>query len=179
MINRSRIYRHAMYASGMLVLVAVALLLFAELLAESGVINRLSLLLIIFLAGTIGGIANTHRRIARLSADSGAGAIEPSEIVIIFQIYMSCLFGGVFAIVAYALLLTGIIQGPLVPMFSGLDTPFTDVISFFTTIHPVSSIDAVKCLLWGFVAGFAEQWIPNMLDRLASQEKELERSAGK
>ena len=171
MIDKSRIYKHTMFAAGSLIAFAIILLLVSRKLMEFNLINGVSLLFLVFLVGTIGGIANTYRRIASLSGESEITATEPQARIMILQVYMSCLFGGVFAIVAYALLMTGIVKGALVPDFDGLGTVYSDVISFFRSIRPSTSLDAVKCLLWAFVAGFAEKWIPNMLDRLASLEE--------
>ncbi len=122
------------------------------------------LTLAIFLIGAGGGVISTYFRLKNI-------APEHLETNAILQIYVSPVVAGLLGWVSYAFFLTGMLQGPLFPAFTGADAAYTDLGSIFH-ITPATSLDAAKALLWAFVAGFSEKLIPNILDRLAAQMAE-------
>lgn len=78
---------------------------------------------------------------------------------------MSPVIGGTFATLLYRIFLAGILQGEFFPAFACADQPFTDY-GAFSTCNPATNADAAMALVWGFVARFAELFVPNVLDRL-------------
>lgn len=119
------------------------------------------LTLAIFLVGAGGGIISTYFRLKNI-------APEHLETNAILQIYISPVVAGLLGWVSYAFFITGMLQGPMFPGFTGAQASYTNLGSIFQ-ITPATSLDAAKALLWAFVAGFSEKLIPNILDRLASQ----------
>ena len=77
------------------------------------------------------------------------------------------LFGAVFASLLALMFLAGLLQGSLFPAFSPqqrwLDLNFT-----------VS--DWAKIMVWSFIAGFSERFVPNLLNNLIANAEADERS---
>lgn len=128
------------------------------------------LTLAIFLIGAGGGVISTYFRLKNI-------APETLETNAILQIYISPVVAGLLGWVSYAFFLTGMMQGPLFPSFTGSQNSYANLGSVFQ-IMPATSVDAAKALLWAFVAGFSEKLIPNILDRLASQMEQAQATKG-
>ncbi|MEM7227722.1 MAG: hypothetical protein AAF432_02800 [Planctomycetota bacterium] len=135
-----------------------------------------SLIVFIFMAGTIGGVANNIRRLSRLPIEPSA-SIEPRlEFLMLLQIYLSPLIGGIFACVLYVLFMSGIVQGALFPRFN-MAVEYTTTADFASASLPVQNVDAAKALVWAFIAGFAEACVPNLLERVTRETERVELDA--
>jgi len=70
--------------------------------------------------------------------------------------FVSPFFGAIFGLVAYALLLSGLVSGgAIIPTFSGA--------------VPNAAKDIALTLLYAFLAGFSEQFVPDALNRIAAK----------
>jgi len=73
--------------------------------------------------------------------------------------------GAIFAVLLYFLFLGGMIQGALFPDID------IKVEAFYIT-PPVSGLENfAKLFVWAFIAGFAERFVPDTLDRLIAQKE--------
>lgn len=135
---------------------------------------NLGLAPVLFCAGTLGAVANNYKRFLQIpSSDRKASPLLQSKLITV-QIYLSPLIGGVFAIVLYAAFMSGILSGVLFPRFPSLDEKYTDVTTFLMTTTPERNLDAAKALLWSFLAGFSERFVPNILDKVIADSAERE-----
>lgn len=129
-------------------------------LGNSG--NSVSLLLVVFLTGAAGGVISNYFRIRELPEQNiGTNAI--------IQIYVTPLISGLLSWVAYAICLSGLLQGSLFPTFAGGDASYENLEQMFSVVKPDTTLDVAKVLLWSFVAGFFEKFIPNILDKIAGE----------
>ena len=88
------------------------------------------------------------------------------------------LFGAVFALVLYLLFLGGIVSGSLFPAPSlGPNNIQVNFQSFLTGAVWAVPGDFAKLLVWCFIAGFAERFVPDILGRLGSNNT-IEPTAG-
>lgn len=87
----------------------------------------------------------------------------------IIQIYVTPIVAGVFGVVLYSLFLTDMLSGALFPNFEGLDEEYNTIVEFFSRVGPKEQIDAAKAIVWAFIAGFSERFVPNILDKLAQE----------
>jgi hypothetical protein len=94
----------------------------------------------------------------------------------VLQVYLSPVTGGVFALVLYVLFLSGLLQGDLSPHFACATEPFTSF-GRFADCAPSTNSDVAMALVWAFVAGFAEHFVPNVLDRFIAPEPKPSPSA--
>lgn len=132
-----------------------------------GVVGRhvgidLAVLLSIIGAGVVGGLMSTVRRINetswRSNADIDLVKVQESRLGAI----LSPLQGGVFALIVLFLFMGKLIEGGLFPRVDGESL----TTSGLGIMEPV---DFAKLLIWAFIAGFAEQFVPDNLTRLVGQ----------
>jgi hypothetical protein len=136
-----------------------------------------SLLLLVFLAGTLGGVITTYLRLrniksyfSEIQAPSASDQLE--NILAIIQVHVSPIVAGVFGVIFYALCASGVIAGSLFPNFNNMEKEYTNLIEFFDCLKPLTKQDTAKALIWAFIAGFSERLVPNILDRLAKNNQE-------
>jgi hypothetical protein len=124
--------------------------------------GSVSLLLVVFLTGAAGGVISNYFRIRELPEQNiGTNAI--------IQIYVTPLISGLLSWVSYAICLSGFLQGSLFPAFAGSDAQYENLEQMFSVVKPDTTLDVAKVLLWSFVAGFFEKFIPNILDKIAGE----------
>jgi hypothetical protein len=124
-----------------------------------------------FGAGVLGGFVSIQQRLKGVS-DPELFHLAYSWVNVLFV----PLFGGIFALVLYLLLLSGMLQGALFPAFSVpgfADPPTTDdLLSFFTETYPASGSDFAKLGFWAFAAGFSERLVPDMIKGVVGRSNE-------
>lgn len=119
------------------------------------------------LIGTIGGTANNYRKLQSLSGVPDAALSDVPRSLVTSRIYLSPLIGAMFALVVYLLFMGGILKGGLFPGFECSTKRFTSYRAF-SNCSPTKNSDVALAMVWGFVAGFAENFVPNILDKLAA-----------
>ena len=81
----------------------------------------------------------------------------------------------VFAFVLYLMVIGGLIGGDMFPKFVG-DTLVTDakwdMKVFLTGVDPEGYKDIAKLLVWSFIAGYAEKFVPNAIGRIIKTTEE-------
>jgi hypothetical protein len=135
-------------------------------------------LLVGMLAGVLGGFVSVQQRLQsatdvdplfnRLQMSSGFWNI----------ILIAPIFGGIFAAVLYAIFAAGVITGTAFPViYSGQNPavgeaqgPVMNLETFLRSAGPASGADLAKLIVWSFIAGFAERFVPDVLSRLASSD---------
>lgn len=117
--------------------------------------------------GILGGFISTLRRIqlARLDGNSDLNLIELERGH--GSIYISPFLGGVFANLLFLLFASGLLTGPLFPTIAPGER-------FFGIAGPVSGAELAKLLIWCFIAGFAEKFVPDRLEQLAQKGTEAQ-----
>jgi len=77
--------------------------------------------------------------------------------------------GSIAAATLYLIFSGGILQGALFPQFAckTADKICGSFTLFMESWGPKEATDFAKVLVWGFVAGFAERFVPDTLERLA------------
>jgi hypothetical protein len=130
-------------------------------------------LVIVMLAGALGGLISTYRRLEQVPLDG-----NPAVNLVLLNrsaalIYLAPAFGAIFAAILYALLISGLLSGDLFPHIYTPQTPapplFTVPFKLFATdTGPIGGIDVAKLMVWSFIAGFAERLVPDTLDRIAA-----------
>lgn len=123
-------------------------------------------------AGIVGGYISALRRVQSVPADTDSllniQALKSGS----YFLYLSPLLGAIFAIVLLLIFLGGLVGGTVFPAFEPLpckDCAFSGGIAawpFWTKLCPSSSTEYAKLFLWSFIAGFAERFVPDILDRV-------------
>lgn len=152
-------------------IVVVATLVLAALgfivMGRVSVLGDASVAYAVALIGTVGGTANNYRKLQSLSGVPDAVLRNVPRSLVTSRIYLAPLIGATFALVVYLLFMGGILTGGLFPGFECSGDGFTSYRAF-SNCSPTSNSDVARAMVWGFVAGFAENFVPNILDKLAA-----------
>ena len=124
--------------------------------------DRMLIGVICVVCGILGGFVSLEQRLGRLPAEA-LSLLSDSW----FQVLLRPLYGGIFALVAYIILLAGLVTSTLFPVFVYPALPETGInpqyfVLFLTDTVPASGPDFAKLLFWSFAAGFTERFIPQI-----------------
>jgi hypothetical protein len=92
------------------------------------------------------------------------------------QSYLSITSGAIAALVLFAVFSGGMIEGGLFPKFVNHAASTTSgfpmkLFVFLTQSGPQTNLDHGKLLVWAFIGGFAERFVPDMLDKFTASAK--------
>ena len=128
---------------------------------------------LVILCGVLGGLISMLRRLQALPPGStplfDTIALNAGQL----GIGLAPIYGGIFAMVLYLVFLSGILD----TVIAG--TAGNAVFPRFSDAIPKTTPDYAKLLVWAFIAGFAEQLVPDVLNRLTARNAaSLARAAG-
>ncbi len=129
----------------------------------------IGLLAIALLTATIGAVVNNYQRVSQLVATPLKLPQLPDWYILNFQLWTSPLFAMIFAFMLIALFSSGLIQGSLFPNYNNTDSCFEHLPGLLQLVVPLTNADAVKVVVWCFVAGLFERFVPNILDSLVAR----------
>ena len=127
---------------------------------------EIDIVTLIILSGAVGAVVNNYFRLAKMIESKAEPADDGQQRLVIVQMYVSMLVAGILAFVAYGLFLSGLIKGSLFPEFENTQCAYKGITSLLTDLGPKANVDAAKSILWAFVAGFSERFVPNIIDSL-------------
>lgn len=82
----------------------------------------------------------------------------------------------VFAFVLYMTFIAGLISGDMFPKFVNTTVQsggkFVNMKEFSTIVDPESYKDVAKILVWSFIAGYSERFVPNLISQLIKGSEE-------
>ncbi len=149
--------------AGVLLAVGAAAMLAQTLLGLNGFVLGL-----VVAAGVAGGLASTLRRLQNVEFDGNSDLATSNLDRGNLGVYLAPSLGGLFALVLGCLFGGGLLAGEMFPVLSR---------AMICGAPSCTVLDAelAKLLVWSFVAGFAEQFVP---DRLSSLTKAATENAG-
>jgi hypothetical protein len=124
------------------------------------------------MCGILGGFVSIQQRLPKVSGEE-LSLLSGSW----FQVLLIPIYGGIFSLVLYVIFLSGIISGHFFPAFSIPPIPETGVDSayiknFITNTYPASGTDLAKLIVWCFIAGFSERFVPQIITNVADKKDE-------
>jgi hypothetical protein len=76
-----------------------------------------------------------------------------------------------FATFLYVLFASQIVSGDLFPHFQKTThTPYEFTMVFLDVCKPATNQDVCKVLVWSFIAGYLERFVPNIISRIQAEE---------
>lgn len=158
----------------------VVLLAVALLIAESTDEPLLTILPVVIFAGILGSFVSALKRIYS-STDifpikEYSVHLKNSNGYLIAYSSIPPLVGAISATVLYVIFASEIIKGPFFPSFTckavctiaGCD----DFHNFMKSWSPTSAQDYAKAIVWGFIAGFSERFVPDILNKVAKKSEQ-------
>ena len=135
-------------------LLLLGLVVFGFFRFEQGL--EIPFLLLVFLGGVLGASINFLRDL-HLHADSKG--VETLSMV--SSLCSRILIGGGLAVGVYMLFISGLLGGALFPEFENVD--YASSRSFLNAAAPHMASDFGKCMVWAFLAGYSERFLPGLL----------------
>jgi hypothetical protein len=125
----------------------------------------------VFAAGAAGGLLSLQRRLQSLPS-YGESLSDLVELSGRMTVRFTPIIGGVFAIVLFLIFASGLAGGG--SLFPSLPpkTNVSDFQTFIEHLQPDNSFDWGKLLVWSFIAGFGERFVPDTLDRLIARSEQ-------
>jgi len=135
---------------------------------------------VVFLAGGAGGLLSLQRRLQALPS-SGESLSDLVELSGRLSVKLAPIIGGTFAIVLFLVFSSGLLTGVLFPApIPGPSVPNTsDFMHFVMNLQPKDTAEWGKLLVWSFIAGFAERFVPDTLDRLITRSEQKKQASSK
>ena len=124
---------------------------------------------LVAIVGTVGGIANNYRKLTAVARTGVTSMDQQAQTLTTLQIYLSPLIGATFAVLLYGVFLSGLLSGDFFPAFGDCAAAGFSGIRGLTECSPATNADAAKALIWAFIAGFGENFVPNFIDGLAQR----------
>jgi hypothetical protein len=122
-------------------------------------------------AGALGGLLSLQQRY-QSSARHGDPIEGVSQLAHNWpHVFLPAINGAVFALVLYMLMLGGLLSGDIFPKFMKPDDNQNGLVllEFLKQGKPAAPSDYAKLIVWCFIAGFAERFVPDTLTRLISR----------
>jgi hypothetical protein len=123
----------------------------------------------VFTAGATGGRLSLQRRLQSLPSH-GESLSDLVELSGRMTVRFTPIIGGIFSVVLFLIFASGLASGSLFPTLTPQDG-ITDFKSFIANLQPKGTIEWGKLLVWSFIAGFAERFVPDTLDRLIAKSE--------
>jgi hypothetical protein len=124
--------------------------------------------LLIMLCGAIGGFVSLQRRVANVPADGdplvGILQLENASA----SAYLAPLSGAIFALLLYVIFLGKLVGGTIFPEVNAFNF-YLGAVGWTSPLPAEPGVQYAKLLVWSFIAGFAERFVPDALDRLVTR----------
>jgi hypothetical protein len=120
-------------------------------------------LILVPLIGAVGGLISSQRRVQSIP-NVGESLTDMTNLHFFrSSLTVSAMSGAIFAAILCMLFASGLLRGSLFPTVDlSVHVPFD------RNVH-MTSEDLGRLLIWCFIAGFAERFVPDTLDRLVSR----------
>jgi hypothetical protein len=170
---RNRIFLYNI-AYSLLILIGIVLLVYAAFLGGNK--SNWSFLIIVFIAGFVGGLLSSQDRLQNaVDIEITPVALGKTTILrLVFGVLLASISGGIFAIILYFMFAGKLLEGALFPSPDEcLIFPqaffVDDKYCFVNQSHLLISLS--KILVWSFLAGFLEKFVPDHLFFMISQKQ--------
>ena len=130
-------------------------------------------------AGALGGFLSALRRLYAFQRifppDLFFRLNRKTSLYLVIYSLIPSLVGAIAAVALYTLFASNLITGTVFPSFgsSGLPpSPEESFRHFIQNYRPKSDTEYAKSLIWGFIGGFSERFLPDILERMAAGLKD-------
>jgi hypothetical protein len=140
---------------------------------EKNGFEKLTILPIVAVCGTLGAFVSALRRLYSfqhvLPVSRFKGLAGDANLYLIAYSSIPPLIGSIAAVILYVVFASGIIKGDLFPAFNCEVDKCDQFLDFLRHWKPALATDYAKAVVWGFVSGFSERFVPDILNRLSEK----------
>lgn len=130
-------------------------------IGTSGGAEQFPIILFIWIAAILGSSANQTLRSDKL--DRTHHHLGPVLLYILWKYVIAA----ILALALYMMFVAGLISGDIFPKFVHATVEqggaYTNMKDFATKVDPESFKDVAKILVWSFIAGYSERFVPNLI----------------
>lgn len=127
----------------------------------------------VLFCGIMGGLLSMQQRYQSVARE-GDPIDNISELMQEWpRLFFPAISGALFALLLYMMIMGGLLQGDLFPALKGQSSG-TEGIAIWDLIQsgrPVAPADYAKLIIWSFLAGFAERFVPDTLTSFISKRE--------
>jgi len=134
-----------------------------------------SAVVLVMMMGALGGFLSVQQRIAKIST-------EEDPILTMFQLQrglfavrLAPLTGALCALVLFLIFQAKLLTGVIFPEMTGFNFQLGQIHVPSWTADTKLIAEFAKMLVWCFVAGFAERFVPDTLDKLIARQEQTEK----
>jgi hypothetical protein len=152
------------------VIAILVVLIFVPYALQTKQAPPIPIFMVVVMAGTVGAFFSSLQRLydfkqlPQILYDKRLGSEYGSLFV---YSLVPPLVGGIAAAVLYLIFAGGMLSGAFFPAFNCKQGDCADFATLLADYGPAQAVDYAKAILWGFLAGFAERMVPNLLNHFA------------
>jgi hypothetical protein len=163
--------REKLSKNALVTLIAICIFMAVALIVDyvHGSYRSFEIWCLVFTAGATGGLLSLQRRLQSLPSH-GESLSDLVELSGRMTARFTPLIGGIFAVVLFLIFASGLASGTLFPSV-GNHEGVADFKNFMASLQPKTTVEWGKLLVWSFIAGFAERFVPDTLDRLIAKSE--------
>lgn len=158
------------------ILIGVGIILFVLLIHALGwKESHPATLLTVLFVGAMGGLLSMQQRYQSMSREG-----DPIDNIAEMtqgwtRLFLPAISGAIFAVLLYMMIIGGLLQGELFPALDEqvqIKTPNgVGLLALLEQVRPASSSSYAKLIIWSFIAGFAERFVPDTLSSFISKRE--------
>lgn len=130
-------------------------------------------MMVVMLSGALGAFVSALKRLFGFQSIFPDESVEKIfrhlDLYAIIYSLVPALVGTLGAGFVYVVFAGGLVEGPLFPEFSCQGDDCNTFAGFVSSWSPTGPADYAKVVVWGFVAGFSERFVPDIMNGLASR----------
>ena len=145
------------------------------IIAERRIENPPATLIVVLFVGSMGGLLSMLQRYQSVSRE-GDPIDNISEMTQGWsRLFLPAISGAIFAMLLYMLIMGGLLKGDLFPEIydykpdNNQSVPGIDLSKLLEKGRPTSLSGYAKLIIWSFLAGFAERFVPDTLSSFISK----------
>lgn len=161
----------------MVIALFVATFILAVALTIGLYFSRFTVLMVVAMAGALGGFVSALRRLYTFQRVFPSDFFTNWHRVNLYLVIYSLippLVGAIAASTLYVIFASGLVKGDMFPAFHLSDATRLpdDFNNFVNNWQPIEPADYAKAIVWAFIAGFSERFVPDILERLSNKQAE-------
>lgn len=136
--------------------------------------GHVTIMIAVIVAGAGGGFVSSLRRLYSFQdifpRHEYVQLFRKMNFYVVAYSLVPAVVGMIGAVMVYLVFAAGLLKGDLFPEFHCATGQCNDFHGFVANWSPNGAAANAKAIVWGFIAGFSERFVPDILNRLGSEE---------